>query len=301
MKMNNDTYLSDWLADKITDGQLKELVSQEDFIAFQKIKNALDTTQIEHPDLERNFSAIKQKMAAGKTIKPVKTISLRQYVTIAACLVLCLGVYHFLIDTNHVATGFGDTSQIVLRDDSKVFLNSKSELCYSNYFQYKRTLQLEGEAYFEVQKGSPFIVETPLGNIRVLGTKFNVIAFGDFFEVVCYEGKVQVTKDKKATILTPGESIRFYDGIIENWAQATNQKPSWISGESSFSNVPMQYVIDQFKNQYNIAVSYPAAIEKVKFTGTFTHTNLNVALQTICIPLHLKYTKTGSGKILISK
>jgi transmembrane sensor len=300
MEMNNDTYLSDWLADKITDGQLKELVSQEDFIAFQKIKNALGSTEIEHPDLERNFSAIKQKLAAGKT-KKVKIISLWQYATIAACLVLCMGVYHFLIDSNRVTTSFGDTSEIVLRDDSKVFLNSKSKLCYSNYFQYKRTLQLEGEAFFEVQKGNPFIVETPLGTIRVLGTKFNVIAFGDFFEVTCYEGKVRVTKDKKATILTPGESIRFYDSTIENWAQPTTQKPSWISGESSFSNVPMRYVIDQFKKQYNITVSYPSTIEKVKFTGTFTHTNLDVALQTLCIPLHLKYTKTGSGKILISK
>ncbi|WP_162126202.1 FecR family protein [Flavobacterium phycosphaerae] len=300
MKETNDTYLSDWLAHKITDEQLKQLVTEDDFIAFQKIKNTLKGQQIEHPDLDKNFNAIKQKMASRKT-KPTKVISIWKYSAIAACLILCFGVYHFFIDSNTVLTDIGANKVLVLSDNSKVVLNSKSKLCYTNYFNYKRTLQLEGEAFFEVQKGSSFTVQTPLGNVRVLGTKFNVISFRDFFEVVCYEGKVEVTKNGKATVLTHGESIRFYDNTVENWADLTAKKPSWLMGESSFRNVPMQYVIDQFRNQYHITVSYPVSIEDVKFTGTFTHNNLDVALRTICIPLHLKYTKTGSGKILISE
>ena len=39
MEESNETYLSDWLADKITDEQLQQLVSAEDFEAFQKIKS----------------------------------------------------------------------------------------------------------------------------------------------------------------------------------------------------------------------------------------------------------------------
>jgi len=260
----------------------------------------LNGHQIENPDLDKNFRAIKQKLETKKA-KPTKVISFWKYPAVAACLILCLGVYHFFIDSNTIVTDFGANKVILLSDNSKVVLNSKSKLCYTNYFEYKRTLQLEGEAFFEVQKGSPFTVETPLGNVRVLGTKFNVISFKDFFEVVCYEGKVKVTKNGKSTVLTHGESIRFYDDTAENWADVTAKKPSWLSGESSFKNVPMQYVIDQFKNQYNIQVSYPVHIENIKFTGTFTHTDLNVALQTICIPLHLKYTKTDSGKILITE
>jgi ferric-dicitrate binding protein FerR (iron transport regulator) len=300
MKATNDTYLSDWLAHKITDEQLKQLVTEEDFLAFQKIKSTLNNHQIEKPDLEQNFSAIKQKLETKKT-KPTKVISLWKYPAVAACLILCFGVYHFFIDSNSIATDFAATKVIVLSDNSKVSLNSKSKLCYTNYFEYKRTLQLEGEAFFEVQKGSSFTVETPLGNVRVLGTKFNVISFKDFFEVVCYEGKVEVTKNGKATILTHGESVRFYDDTFENWADTKAKKPSWLSGESSFKNVPMQYVIDQFKNQYHIAVAFPVHIGNVKFTGTFTHADLDVALQTICIPLHLKYTKADQGKILISE
>lgn len=300
MEERNETYLSDWLAHKITDEQLKQLVSEEDFMAFQKIKNTLNGFEISNPDLDQNFSAIKQKLAEKNQSKP-KVILLWRYASIAASLVLMFGVYHFFIAQNEITTDFGKTQIITLADNSKVALNAKSTVTYGNTFQYKRTLQLEGEAFFEVEKGSQFTVETSLGDIRVLGTKFNVIAFKDFFEVKCYEGKVQVTQKGKATILTHGESIRFYNGTSENWADESSAKPTWISGESSFKNVPMRYVIEQFKNQYNVDVEYPNSIENIKFTGTFTHKEPTVALQTICLPLHLKFGKDSTGKIIISE
>jgi len=300
MKAQNETYLSDWLTYKITDEQLKQLVSEEDFEAYQKIRNALDGFEISSPDLEQNFSAVKQKLAHKKQTK-TRVIPLWPYVSIAACLLIMFGVYHFFIVQNTITTGFGKTEMITLVDHSKVSLNAKSTLTYSNAFRYKRTLHLEGEAFFEVEKGSPFTVETSLGNIRVLGTKFNVIAFRDFFEVKCYEGKVQVTQKDKSTILTQGECVRFYTATSENWAEVNASKPTWISGETSFKNVPMRYVIEQFKKQYNVEVDYPKHIENIKFTGTFTHKEATVALQTICLPLQLKFSKNSSGKIIISE
>ncbi|MFN3754411.1 FecR family protein [Flavobacterium sp.] len=298
MEESNETYLSDWLAHKITDEQLQQLVSEEDFTAFQKIKNTLNGFEISHSDLEQNFSAIQQKLGEKKQTK-TKVIPLWRYASIAASLLILFGVYHFFIAQNEISTGFGNTQIITLADNSKVSLNAKSTLKYCNTFEYKRTLQLDGEAFFEVEKGSPFTVETSLGDILVLGTKFNVIAFQDFFEVKCYEGKVQVTQKGKSTILTHGESIRFYNGILENWAEESSAKPTWISGESSFKNVPMRYVIEQFKNQYNVEVEYPNSIVNIKFTGTFTHEALSIALQTICLPLHLKFNEDSSGKIII--
>lgn len=300
MEAKNETYLSDWLAHKITDEQLKQLVSEEDFTAFQKIKNALNGFEISNPDLEQNFSAIKQKLS-DKDKPKAKVIPLWRYASIAASLLILFGVYHFFIAQNEITTGFGNTQMITLADNSKVVLNAKSKLTYCNSFEYKRTLQLDGEAFFEVEKGSSFTVETSLGDIRVLGTKFNVIAFQDFFEVKCYEGKVQVIQKGKSTILTQGESVRFYNATSENWAEVNASKPSWISGESSFKKVPMRYVIEQFKNQYNVEVEYPNSIENIKFTGTFTHKDLTVALQTICLPLHLKFGKDQTGKIIISE
>ena len=112
---------------------------------------------------------------------------------------------------------------------------------------------------------------------------------------------MQVTQKGKSTILTHGESVRFYNHTSENWAEESVSEPSWISGESSFKNVPMRYVIEQFKKQYNVEVAYPDNIKNIKFTGTFTHKEPTVALQTICLPLHLKFDKDNTGKIIISE
>ena len=198
-------------------------------------------------------------------------------------------------------TGIGHTAEVVLSDNSQVTMNAQSKLTYYNFFKYRRTLKLEGEAFFEVAKGSTFTVETPQGNVEVVGTKFNVIARPDFFEVVCYEGKVKVCKANQTRLLTHGDAVRFYQNRIETWNESTTPKPLWISGESSFKNLPLQYVIDQFQNQYKSKVQYPIPLQHIRFTGSFTNQDIDVALQSICIPLHLNYTKTKTGEILISE
>jgi len=300
MKNENEHYLSDWLAEKISDNQLQQLVSAADFIAFQKIKKALNTTTISDPDMERNFAAIKEKYATKKVAKPRSVIPMWSY-AVAASLLFFFGLYQFYFFSNEVQTDFGFTKTIVLKDNSHVTLNAKSKISYPNLFQYNRNIRLEGEAFFEVQKGSSFTVTTALGKVTVLGTKFNVGSFDDYFEVICYEGKVSVEVNQKATILTKGESVRFYNSTFENWADENGIKPLWISGENTFKNVPMKYVFAKFKNQYNVEVAYPKNIESIKFTGSFANANIETALQSICIPLHLKYSNATTREIQISE
>ncbi|MGC4041508.1 MAG: FecR domain-containing protein [Flavobacterium sp.] len=299
--MENGTYLSDWLAGTISDEELKRLVGETEFLAFQKLKKSLDHFTVPDPDMEQGFSAVKRKFEETKTREPAKIFRLWHYVSVAAAVLLFFGLFQMFYFSNADQTAFGTIKTMQLPDGSQVTLNAKSKLYYPNLFQFNRTLNLEGEAFFEVRKGSAFTVKTDLGCITVLGTKFNVNAHDDYFEVVCYEGKVRVESKGKIAILTPSERIRFYGDTSENWADTTDSKPSWINGESTFRKVPMHYVFDEFKKQYNINVDYPENVKNVKFTGAFTHRNEFTALQSICIPLNLKYKETGPGKITISE
>jgi len=301
MQKENKTYLADWLAGKISDARLRELVGETEFRAFQKLKDALENYSLPDPDMEQNFTSIRKKVETGKTPKTVKVISIGRYAAVAATILIFFGLFQLFYFSNTNQTTFGTTQTLALPDNSQVTLNARSKLSYPGLFQYNRTLKLEGEAFFEVRKGSTFTVKTALGCVKVLGTKFNVNAHSDYFEVSCYEGKVRVESMGKIAILTPTESIRFYGHTSENWAETTQAKPGWITGESVFRNVPMRYVFDQFTNQYNITVDYPGKIKDVKFTGTFTNKNKITALRSICIPLQLKYTDNGSGKIIISE
>lgn len=300
MENENETYLSDWLSGKLSDAQLKQLVGEAEFLAYQKLKNTLEDFTVSEPNMEQNFVAIQQKFEAKKTRKPTKVVPLWRYTAVAAAVLLFFGLFQLFYFSNTTETGFGSTQIVALPDHSQVTLNAKSKLSYPNLFQFNRTLNLDGEAYFEVQKGSTFTVKTALGCVTVLGTKFNVNTHKDFFEVVCYEGKVRVEAKGKIAILTPSERIRFYDHTSENWADTSETKPSWITGETTFKNVPVHYVIGQFQNQYHVAVDYPKSVENVKFTGAFTNKNKATALKSICIPLNLNYSEHG-GKIILSE
>lgn len=300
MENENETYLSDWLSGTLSDEQLRQLLGETEFLAYQKLKNTLEGYTVSNPDMEQNFNAIKQKFEAQKIQKPVKVIPLWRYTAVAAAILAFFGLFQLFYFSNTNETGFGSTQIVALPDHSKVTLNAKSKLSYPNLFQFNRTLNLEGEAFFEVQKGSTFTVKTNLGCVTVLGTKFNVNSHKDYFEVICYEGKVRVEAKGKIAILTPSESIRFYDHTSENWANISEPKPSWITGETTFKNVPVQYVLSEFTKQYNVTVDYPKSVENVKFTGAFTNKNKATALKSICIPLNLKYSDNG-GKIIISE
>lgn len=297
----NETFLSDWISGKITDDQLKAMVSESDFKAYQKLQFSLQSVALTEPDMEKNFTSIQGKIANKKNQKSKKVISIYAYAAVAASLVLFFGLYHLLAFSNTFETDYGKTATYTLSDNSEVTLNAKSKISYPTLFQYNRSLKLDGEAYFKVAKGSTFTVETTEGKVQVLGTQFNVIVHENFFEVHCYEGKVKVTTPTTTHILTRGKSVQIFNQNAENWDDEISQKPTWIDGESSFRNVPLQTVIAQFKNQYHYEVVFPKTLSTVRFTGSFTHQNIDTALQSICLPMQLNYVKTDSKTIRISE
>jgi len=210
-------------------------------------------------------------------------------------------LYHLLSFSNTFQTDYGKTASLILSDGSAVTLNAKSKIDFPTLFQYHRSLKLEGEAYFKVAKGSTFTVATSQGNVQVLGTQFNVNAQQNFFQVHCFEGKVKVTTATTTHILMHGQTVQIFNQNAETSEDLTFEKPTWIAGESSFHNTPLQTVITQFQNQYQCKVAFPNTLSKVRFTGSFTHQNSDTALQSICLPMQLHYVKTDSGTIRISE
>ncbi len=74
----------------------------------------------------------------------------------------------------------GSRSQIVLPDNSRVWLNAGSTIRYPNNFdRIDRVVELEGEAYFDVvsNQRKPFVVSTEHLKLRALGTSFNIKAY----------------------------------------------------------------------------------------------------------------------------
>lgn len=91
----------------------------------------------------------------------------------------------------------GQRINIILPDSTFVCLNSNTKFSYPSVFATNnRKVKLDGEAYFEVSanKNKPFYVHTSKGEIKVLGTHFNLEAYSnaDVFKTSLFEGKVRV-------------------------------------------------------------------------------------------------------------
>ena len=185
-------------------------------------------------------------------------------------------------------TSTGDNTLIVpvggiyavnLSDGTKVWLNSKSSLKYPVEFSaHKRTVTLEGEAYFEVAKNpnSPFTVKTKSGNVTVLGTHFNVSSYTEdqVFAATLAEGKVKVStandSEKASVILTPGQQARIYHKNEEIKVAEVDPVAytAWKDGRFYFENESLKSILAKMSRWYNFNVKFEnKSLEQIKFTG----------------------------------
>ncbi|HKK88627.1 MAG TPA: FecR domain-containing protein [Saprospiraceae bacterium] len=222
---------------------------------------------------------------------------------VAASLALLMGIgyffYHNLTWTN-VQMASAEQSSIDLPDGSRVRVNASSEISYrSRSFQEKRLVRLEGEAFFEVEEGASFIVETSAGQVRVLGTAFNVRQRQGNLQVSCQSGKVEVlVAGGKKVILTKGQAVRYSKGdkeFDEYEVQDPGQIASWTRGEYMLNGVRFEEAIGELERQFDVQVDVPANLNSKTGNFYFTGSSVDSALYQLSWPLNADFRKTESG------
>ena len=102
-------------------------------------------------------------------------------------------------------------------------------------------------------------------------------------------------------MLTKGNAYRILnDSLPEKWA-VLQKEPTWKKGESSFKSIPLKYVIKALKNQYKITFETSKIDLNKKFTGSFTHKNLKIALQTVFVPMKIGVTFKDEKTVVLEK
>ena len=298
-----ENYLAKWLNNELTPEELETFKQSPEYASYQKLADI--SSQLEAPafDVEQAFMDNRKRREANEP-KVVRLSSYKMAWRIAAAVVvlfaLTLGYISTL--TERVTTQYAERQEIVLPDASEVILNAGSELSYnSKKWEQDRRVQLEGEAFFKVAKGQTFTVETDAGDVQVLGTQFNVEQRKGFFEVSCYEGLVLVSYQGREKQLPAGTSLMLIDGQIIDAIVPVNAAPSWVFNESSFNSIPLAYVLDELKRQFDIQITTENIDLTQLFTGTFSNTNLDLALQSISTPTQLTYTLEGNKVLFYAK
>ena len=295
---NEETFLAQWLEGNLSDTELKNRISEADYNAYLKLRKGLEASDQLNASTEDSFNKIQQKIANKKT-RVRKMYPVRWSIGVAASIVFLFGLFSILGNNSTIhETNFGEAKTITLLDGSQVTLNSKSTITFNDSdWKENRQLTLDGEAYFKVEKGSTFTVNTTNGSVTVLGTQFNVNSTNDFFDVVCYEGKVSVSSGSSEHILHPTQSVRKINGNPSESSTTKRLEPTWIDGESTFKSVPIKYVITALEDQYNIKIDSESIDDTTVFSGSFPHHNLHVALITVFDALDMKYNKKEKRNI----
>ena len=78
-------------------------------------------------------------------------------------------------------------------------------------------------------------------------------------------------------------------------------QPGWLHNESSFENVRLKWVLEELKTVYNVNIISENIDVDLRYTGSFTNTDLDSALQTITLPMRLEYAIENNNVILTPK
>ena len=306
MKKEDLTYK--WLNDELTQDELTNFKALEDYDLNVKIVDNAKNFKTSHFYTTESFDTFKSKLNKVTEVKketPVfKLNSYKNLYRIAAMLVIGLGLYFTMFNNSleSVQTLASQQTSFELPDESSVVLNAASKAIYSSKrWSKNRQINLEGEAYFKVAKGSKFDVVTQDGIVSVLGTQFTVKSRGSYFEVECYEGIVSVKMKDKEERLTQGKTLKILNGNLTLNTTYISE-PEWLKNMSSFNSVPLEEVIKELERQYGIVIkTYDDIDINRMFTGGFVHNNLDDALLSICVPLELAYKKDSTNTILLSR
>ncbi len=189
--------------------------------------------------------------------------------------------------------------ELVLEDQTTVVLAEGSTLRYPEKFRGKdRPVEMEGVAYFKVAQkaGQPFRITTPVAEITVLGTEFNVSApkGGKLARVAVTSGKVQLRPlvARGDQVLTNGTGLTLekgemgtYDretGILKKGIRFPVNETAWMTGKLTFEETPLAQVIEEVGQYFQTEISLEdSLLNRCSFTAKFENPKLEAVLETI--------------------
>lgn len=161
-----------------------------------------------------------------------------------------------------------------LSDGTKVWLNASSSITFPTSFAAnERKVILTGEAYFEVAKDKkrPFRVSVNDMQVNVLGTHFNVNAYGDEDAVntTLLEGSVLLTEKGKKLLLKPGQQAQTEKSgaIVLKDNVNLEEVMGWKNGVFYFENASLQAVLRQVSRWYDVDVVFEKGVPTRTFEG----------------------------------
>ncbi|GEC17474.1 FecR family protein [Nitrobacter winogradskyi] len=199
-------------------------------------------------------------------------------------------------------TAIGERRMIVLQDGSQVDLGAASALDVSFSTGERRVRLLTGEAFFTVTKDAarPFVVAAENGEVKVLGTAFDV-KIADGVAVAVAHNAVQVSAQPPdrpgdaPVVVKQGQIVRYDSAGISAVDTADLESiQAWRHGQLVFRDVPLDTVLTELQRYRSGRIALiGGALGQRRVTAVFDATKTEQALDTIAESLSLRVYRAG--------
>lgn len=250
-----------------------------------------------------------------KTIKKqgtAKRIPLQTWISIAASFLIILSAYFFFQSGNQgiydFATDLGEINKLNLQDGTAISLFANSKLWSNEKWSSNdsREIWLEGQAYFDVTDadqadGKPFIVHTKHGDIRVVGTEFNIDVDDDALEVALTEGNVVISNVSEN--IEPIEMIAGDRVTISSSDEATKESiyniyeyTAWTDDKIVFTGTTIEELAVLIQSKYGVKVNVlNKALLTRSLDGTYSNHSLEGLLHTVQATFDIQITRKNNS------
>ena len=194
-----------------------------------------------------------------------------------------------------------------LEDGSIVFLSEQTTIRYPEYFQEdKRMITLQGDAFFEIsrQPDRPFIIDTEMAEIEVLGTFFHVKG-GDasafLLSVKTGEVKVTLKKNNQTIHVKAGEAALLKSETLQITAADMHLFNTCFE-KIHFKDerlTDIARIINLQSTSTRIEVS--PELDSRQLTITFSGETPELMAQLICLALNLTYSQENNTIYMTQK
>lgn len=213
--------------------------------------------------------------------------------------------------TNTITVPAGQRVDLSLSDGTKVCLNAGSTFTYPSFFAGDvRRVELDGEAFFEVSanKKRPFVVHTGICDVEVLGTRFNVDAYGRdaSFSAALMEGRIKVKNNANpanVVHLPPRHKVTLSGGRLAVSDIRDYDVYRWKEGLICFKNQSFADLLKQVKKFYGVEfVIENKALSDCAFSGTFRISDgIENLLRVLQKDVSFRYTRSEDGNVISIK
>lgn len=236
------------------------------------------------PDYRQAWLRCEQQWQAIEPLSPLFQAPKPRYskswkVATAAMVMLTLGLAWLLmpddsgaiVNTRHVQTAKGYPQRLDLEDGTTLMIDGASRL-QVRYSSRKRSVALiSGAAFFDVahQPRRPFVVDTGQGQVRVLGTAFEVDAWPGGARVAVTRGRVAVQSAglNQSVEIVPGTAASLARGKAPDvQSQSADGVAGWRTGQLSFEGAALAEAVRAMGRHYRGTIQLSPVVADLRLT-----------------------------------